>query len=96
MSAILEKSRRANPVRQKRVDWTAWRVSEDEVRVQVNNPDIARAFAKVKGVGLAGYSVAGNYIKLFHIKQSVSWVDTWMKNLIRHASACEPKQKATN
>ena len=26
----------------------AWRVSEDEVRVQINRPDQARAFAKVK------------------------------------------------
>ena len=94
MSAMIKKSRRTNPVPQKRVDWAAWRVSEDEVRVQVNRPDMAKAFAKIKGVGLAGYSVTGNYLKLFHIKQSVPWIDTWMREFLSrvNSSATEGKE----
>ena len=66
-------------VNKKRQDWSAWSVRDDEVRVQVNRPDLARAFAKVKGVWPAGYSVAGNFTRLFHVKQRVHWVDAWMK-----------------
>ena len=65
---------------ERRMDWAAWRVSEDEVRVQINRPDLAKAFAKIKSVRPAGYSVSGNYLKLFHVNQSVPWVDTWMKD----------------
>jgi hypothetical protein len=71
----------------KRADWSAWRVSEDEVRVQINRPDMARAFAKVKSAWLAGYSVAGNYMKLFHVKQPVPWVEAWMKEFNGRADA---------
>ena len=58
-------------------DWSAWRVGEDSC-VQINRPDLAKAFSKVKGVWLAGYSVAGTYMKLFHVKQPVLWVEQWM------------------
>ncbi len=58
-------------------DWSAWRAG-DESRVQVNRPDLAKAFSKVKGVWLAGYSVNGAYMKLFHVKQPVYWVEEWM------------------
>jgi len=67
-------------IAKKRPDWSAWRTSDDEVRVQVNRPDLAKAFAKVKGVWPSGYSVAGNFVKLFHVKKSVPWVDAWMKD----------------
>lgn len=67
-----------------RENWSAWHVGENEVRVQINRPDLAKAFAKVKGAWPAGYSVAGNYLKLFHVKQSVQWVDAWMKDFLRH------------
>jgi len=43
----------------KRADWSAWRVNDEEIRVQVNRPDLARAFAKVKAARLAGYSDLG-------------------------------------
>ena len=68
----------------KRIDWSAWRV-DDETRVQINRPDLARAFAKEKTARLVGYSVNGNYTKLFQIKQSVDWVGTWMKKYLRDA-----------
>jgi hypothetical protein len=58
-------------------DWSAWRVGE-ESRVQINRPDLAKVFSKVKGVWLAGYSVGGAYMKLFHVKQPVAWVEEWM------------------
>jgi hypothetical protein len=71
----------------KRADWSAWRVSDDEVRVQINRPDMARAFAKVKSAWLAGYSVAGNYMKLFHVKQPVPWVEAWMKEFLSRVNS---------
>ena len=66
-------------VTKKRQDLSAWSVRDDEVRVQINQPELARAFAKVKGVWPAGCSVAGNFMRLFHVKQPVHWVDAWMK-----------------
>ena len=68
----------------KRIDWSAWRMG-DETRVQVNRPDLAKAFAKVKTVRSAGYSVSGNYTRLFHVKQAVPWVEGWMKKFVREA-----------
>jgi hypothetical protein len=73
--------------------WSAWRVNDEEIRVQVNRPDIARAFAKLKSARLAGYSVCGNYLKLFTIKESVPWVESWMKDFIRRDSTHEPQRK---
>lgn len=69
----------------KRDDWSAWRMDEEDVRVQVNCPGLAKAFAKEKGVRLAGYSVAGNYVKLFHVKKPREWVDSWMKKSLRES-----------
>lgn len=62
-------------------DWSAWRVGE-ESRVQINRPDLAKAFSRVKGVWLAGYSVAGTYMKLFHVKQPIAWVEEWIDKLM--------------
>jgi hypothetical protein len=82
-------------INHKRKDWSAWRVADDEVRVQVNRPDMAKAFAKLKGVGLAGYSVAGNYMKLFRLKQSVPWVDAWMTEFLSRANSGAANGKET-
>lgn len=79
----------------KQQDWSAWRTGEEEVRVQMHRPEMAKAFSKVKGVWLAGYSVAGGYMKLFHVKQSVPWVDAWMKEFMSHATSSTVKGKAT-
>ncbi len=62
-------------------DWSAWRTG-DESRVQIHRPDLAKSFSKVKGVWLAGYSVSGGYMKLFHVKQPVAWVEEWMNKTI--------------
>jgi hypothetical protein len=87
MNAILVKeSVRSKPVPKKREDWIAWRVDDDEVRVQVNRPDIAKAFARVKSARPVGHSVCGNYMRLFHVKQPVPWVDSWMKDCVRGLS----------
>jgi hypothetical protein len=67
-----------------RKDWAAWRM-DDEVRVQVNRPDIAREFAKVKSVRRVGYSVCGKFTRLFHVQQSVPWVEEWMENFVRNS-----------
>ncbi len=80
MSVSLEKEMpRMKSAPKKREDVYAWRVNDDEVRVQINQPDVARAFAKVNGVWPAGYSVAGNFMRIFHVKKSVPWVEAWMK-----------------
>jgi hypothetical protein len=96
MSAVLERTKRPKPAPQKRVDWAAWRMDEEEVRVQVNRPDLAKAFAKVKSVRQVGAGMRGNYLKLFHINQTVPWVDAWMKEFIHQASTCEAERKAVN
>lgn len=62
-----------------REEWSAWRINDNEVRVQINYPEMARAFAKVKTVHPAGYSVAGNFLRLFHTRQTVPWVESWVK-----------------
>jgi hypothetical protein len=82
-------------VTKKHEDWDAWCVGDGEVRVQINRPDMARAFAKVKGAWPAGYSVAGNYMKLFHVNQSVQWVDSWMKNFTCQVSSGTYQRKET-
>jgi hypothetical protein len=64
-------------------EWMAWRVDEQEVRVQIHRADIAKAFCKLNTARLVGYSVGGNYLRMFHIKQPVPWVDAWMKEYIR-------------
>jgi len=79
----------------KREDWAAWRVSDDEVRVQINSPDMARAFAKEKGAWPAGYSVAGNFMKLYHVKRPVQWVDAWMKKFNSHVTSGAAQGKET-
>jgi hypothetical protein len=79
-----------------REDWSAWCVGNDQVRVQINRPDLARAFTKIKDAWPAGYSVAGNYMKLFHVKQSVHWVDTWMRDYMRHASTSVIQKQESN
>ena len=66
----------------KRSDWAAWRMAE-ETRVQINRRDLAKAFVKATQVRRAGYSVTGHYLELFHVKESVDWVNQWMKNYLR-------------
>lgn len=67
--------------------WSAWRMDSEEVRVQVNRPDLAKAFAKEKSVRLVGYSVNGNYTKIFHVKKPVPWVDSWMKQFLNKSES---------
>jgi hypothetical protein len=76
----------------KRADWSAWCVG-DEVRVQINRPDFAKEFAKVKSARLVGYSVAGNFTKLFHVKETVQWVDAWMKQCLQRANSGAHERK---
>lgn len=70
-----------------RKPWVAWRVSDELVRVQIHEPAIAKAFAKNKGATLAGYGVAGGYLRLFDVPQSVAEVDAWMNRQTGSASA---------
>ncbi len=59
--------------------YSVWHVDDATVMVQVEDVDLARAFAKVNGVHRAGYSVAGAFMHLYSIKQSVPWVHNWMR-----------------
>ena len=86
MNAALDKTLSLKFGVKKRLDWAAWRVTDEEVRVQVNRPDLARAFAKVKSVSPVGHSVAGNFMRLFHVKQSVAWVEAKMREFLRPES----------
>ena len=94
MSAAINQTQSPQPKTKKRLDWSAWRISDDEVRVQINRPDLARAFAKVKSVWPAGHSVAGNFLKLFHVKQPVPWVAAWMKNFVQGSTGTFERKEA--
>ena len=63
--------------------WSAWRMDEEEVRVQINEPGMARAFARVNTARGVGYSVVGRYTRLFHVKRPVDWVNGWMRDYLR-------------
>jgi hypothetical protein len=65
-----------------RKPWVAWRSDEKCVRVQVHEPVLAKAFAKLKGVTLAGYGVVGGYLRLFAATMSVPEVEAWMKHQV--------------
>lgn len=65
-----------------RSDWSAWRMA-DETRVQINRRDLAKAFVKATQTRPAGFSVTGPYQELFHVKESVDWVNRWMKTYLR-------------
>jgi len=62
----------------KRPPYAVWHVSEDMVRVQIDDADLARAFSKVNGVH-RWLQCRGAFAHIYSTKQSVSWVHNWMK-----------------
>lgn len=77
--------------RSKRKPWTAWRVSEDSIRVQLNEPGLAKAFANVRGAERAGYSVLGPFTEIYSLNRPVTWVHDWMR---RHNNGAQAKTSA--
>jgi hypothetical protein len=92
MSAVLERARSNTPVRQLyRPLWSAWCNGDDRVRVQINEPSLAKTFAKVSGVTRTGYSVAGPFTRLYLTQHTRDWVENWMKE---HNQGARPKCSA--
>jgi hypothetical protein len=75
----------------KHVDWTAWRADDHEVRVQINNPALAKAFSRVESARLSAYSVGGKYLKIFHVEHTIEWVEAWMKEFVHDAAVAKNK-----
>ncbi len=67
--------------------WSIWNTEGGKVRVQINDPRLAKAFEKVKEVRRIGYSVMGAYTRIYSIKKTTAWVRDWM------AQHSDPKPK---
>jgi len=78
---------------QERKPWSAWRWDDQSVRVQINEPSIAAAFAKIKGVVPTGYSVQGGYLRLYRISENVDWVNDWMRAFIKRNTGTKPAKE---
>ena len=92
MSAILEQAPVKKPARQlHRRPLSTWSNGDDRIRVQINDPALARAFAKVKGVTRTGYSVMGPFTQIFLTQSSQDWVKDWMKE---HNKRAKPEASA--
>jgi hypothetical protein len=63
----------------KRKAWAAWSNGDDRTRVQINEPALARAFAKLRGVVRTGYAVLGAYAQIYVTEHSLTWVQAWLK-----------------
>ncbi len=88
MSAVMEQAPSRKPARQlNSKPWSAWNNGDDRVRVQINDPVLARAFAKVKGVSRTGFSVMGPFTQIFLTQSSQDWVKDWMKGHNKGAEA---------
>jgi hypothetical protein len=80
MSAVLERAFWRKPSRQLiRKVWSAWTNGDERVRVQTNDHELAKAFAKVKGVTRTGYSVMGPFTAIYLTQHTRDWVEDWMK-----------------
>ena len=80
MSAVLQKAPSRKPSRQlNRKPWSAWSNGDERVRVQINEPAIAKAFAKIPGVTRTGYSVMGVFTAIYLTQHTRDWVQEWMK-----------------
>jgi hypothetical protein len=49
--------------------YSVWSTGDNTVMVQIEDIDLARAFAKVKGVHRAGYSVGGGFLHLYSLNR---------------------------
>jgi hypothetical protein len=92
MSDVLKRAPSRKPSRQlKRRAWSAWSNGGDQLRVQVNEPALAKAFAKVPGVTRTGYSVMGPFTAIYLTPHTRDWVQDWMKG---HNNGAEAKPLA--
>ena len=92
MSAALTKARSRKPSRQlNRKPWSAWGNGDDRTRVQINEPAMARTFAKIPGVTRTGYSVMGPFTVIYLTQHSQEWVKNWMKE---HNNRAKPEASA--
>ena len=88
MSAVLDRASSRTPCRQlNRKGWSAWSNGDDRVRVQINEPGMARSFGQVKGITRTGYGVVGPFTAIYLTKNSREWVEHWMRGHNKGAKA---------
>ena len=88
MSAVLSKAlvrKTARPLNRK--FWSAWDNGDERLRVQINEPGMAKAFAKIPGVTRTGYSVMGAFTAIYLTPHTRDWVQDWMKGHNKGAEA---------
>jgi hypothetical protein len=91
MSAVLQKTQSKNTSRQlNSKPWSAWSNGDDRLRVQINEPVLARIFAKVPGVTRTGYGVMGAFTAIYLTPHTRDWVQDWMKE---HNQGTESKSQ---
>jgi hypothetical protein len=80
MSVILEPPTVQKPRSKPKCQaYAAWRVDKHSIWVQINDPDLARVFSKVRGARRVAYSVAGAFLETYCLNESVPWVHKWMR-----------------
>jgi hypothetical protein len=80
MSAVLQTAPSKKAARQlNRKSWSACSNGDDRVRVQINEPGMAKVFARIPGVTRTGYSVMGAFTAIYLTKNSREWVKEWMR-----------------
>ena len=80
MSAVMERTASTTPARRlNRRPWSAWNNGDERVRAQINEPALAKAFAKVVGVTRTGYSVMGPFTAIYLTPNTRDWVEHWMR-----------------
>jgi hypothetical protein len=88
MSAALERAAARKPCRQlNRMPWIAWNNGDERVRVQINEPALAREFATLKNVTRTGYSVLGAFTQIYLTPHTRNWVEQWMRGHNKGAEA---------
>lgn len=76
----------------KRLPWVVWDNGDARIRVQINEPVLAKAFVQMKGVTRIAYSVNGPFTQIFLTDRSRESVQTWMKshnNRTTHTSGAD-------
>ena len=70
-----------------------WKVAPGVVWIQVQQPEQARALARISGGRRVAYSVAGPYLRTFEFARSLRWAEN---STTQHAYSTETKPSFHN
>jgi len=68
---------------------SAWLVAPGVCRVQTSSAQHARRLSQRSDTRIAGFGVAGGYLKIFEVKQPLAWAKRFIRSL-------EPNEEPTN